>query len=584
MNIFGLKISKRSDPVLSREEYWTQALSTDSGISVTPDRAMQHSTVYACVKIIAETLATLPLLTYRKLKSGGKERASDLDIYSILNYTPNKSKMSRVEVVEMLTAHCLLRGNSFAQIIADNVDVLEILPLHTDCFRVAIGKKNQPHYYYRAPGSAQEEEIPANRILHIKGISFDGFLGLSPIAYQRNAIANAVGKEQYESALFKNGVKLSGVLEHPTTLTDQVSKRLAESFASTYGGIQNARKVAVLEDGMKYKEISMTNDEAQFLESRGFSKVQICEIFRVPPYMVGDMAKATFSNIEHLSMDFVVNTIRPWAVRIENAINRDILPLAKKKSTRDEIFCEFLLDGLLRGDTNTRYTAYKTGIAGGFLSPNEARSFENLNPIDGGDRFFIPANNLVPLDRIDDFIDKSQGDLDKVNDTGADAPSVDPEEKAEVVEIEKREDWAEQAEAQADIYALFEPAYNAFLEEERAILSEEKLDKEKSYSKLCGKMRKIFSAATREAMQGVVKRVGDQFKVEFSRADFVDKWVDGYIEEARTRFSEIKVLNSEEKTCYFDKKKSQGRGSDLPVRMAGDMINIIWENSYASKD
>lgn len=561
MNIFGLNIEKRSDPVITKDEYWIEIPnSTDAGISVTPEKAMQHSTVYACVRIIAETLASIPLLTYRKLKGGGKERASDLDIYHILNYAPNDMKMSRVEFVEMLTAHCLLRGNSFAQIIGDNIDVSQLIPLPADTIQVKI-RDNQLVYIYTPTGSNKSQEIPSKDMLHIKGLSFDGLVGLSPITYQRNMIANALGKEMYESALFKSGVQLSGVLEHPAELSAAANQRIAESFSAAYGGIQNARKVAILEEGMKFRELSMTNDEAQFLESRNFSQMQICQIFRVPPYMVADLSRASTGNYEQNSMEFIINCIRPWAVRLESAINRDILSRARRKGIRDEIFCEFLLDSILRGDTQARYSSYKTAIGSGILCINEAREYENLNPIDGGERYFVPANNLVPLDRIDDFLDRnsSANDLNQLNNTGAGKDSNSNVSDPEPTPDNPPSDSAKKSDQilesiQRSFIDSFDFAIKDYQERERDCLVEKAKDITIARGLIKGELRKKLAVAVRQNCFNFEVFYGA--KANIHRADFVEEIVTEN-DKAFEELGEIKEMNRVEKLCYLDTKRKR---------------------------
>lgn len=420
MKFLGLEfeLTRRSDPVLSRDDLWMEVASlAASGSMVTPDRAVQHAAVYACVKVIAETIATLPLITYSRAKDGSKSRATELPIYDILNTNPNADlKMSRVDFLETQIAHLLLRGNAYAQIISNRVDVKKLVPIHPDKMIVKVeksgkGQANKVVYKYKESG--QEIEIPSDQILHIKDWCPDGVLGKSRIEQTKDTIGLALAKDSYESLLYAQGTRLSGLLTHPKTLTDETASRIGKSFRESYSGKDNMHKVAILEEGMDFKQISMTNSDAEFVESRKLSVVDICRIFRVPPHVIADLSNSTFSNIEHQSIAFVVHTIRPWIVRIEQAINRDIIPLVDRGKNQ-EIYAEFLIDGLLRGDQKSRYESYKIGLGNGFLSPNDIRALENMNPIEGGERYFIPANNMVPLDRMDEYVDAQVQDNSQV--------------------------------------------------------------------------------------------------------------------------------------------------------------------------
>lgn len=363
---------------------------SNAGVYVNERSSMQLTTVYACVRVIAETIGSLPLHVCRRT-GGGKERAQDHPLYFILHDEPN-SEMTSMTFRETLVTHLLLWGNAYAQILRDGAGrVIGLYPLLPDRMTVDRDKSGNLVYTYRRDG--EQFLLRRDEVMHIPGLGFDGIIGYSPIAVARNAVGLAVAAEQYGSRFFSNGATPSGVLTHPGTIKD--ANRLKESWNAAYGGSENAGKLAVLEEGMEFKPISIPNNEAQFLESRKFQVSEICRIFRVPPHMVADMDRATFSNIESQNISFGVHTIRPWLVRIEQAMNRDLL----SKREKSKYFTMFNMDGLLRGDYESRMKGYSIGMQNGWMSPNDIRELENLNPIpaeQGGDRYYINGN-MLPL-------------------------------------------------------------------------------------------------------------------------------------------------------------------------------------------
>lgn len=381
----------------SKEQNWAGLFgipASASGMSVTPETAMRVSAVHACVAVIAGTIATLPLHLYRRTKNGGKERATDHPLYSLLHDAPNELHTS-CEFRDMMQAHLCLRGNAYARIIRDGAGrVTSLIPLHPD--RVTVYRSGMVvSYLYRPiPGEPGDsgEYLAAHEVMHVRGLGPDGILGYSPIALARDAIGLSMATEGHGSKLFANGARPSGVLETPPGITDAQMKAMREHWEKMHAGVENSNRLAVLAGGMKYAGISMSNDEAQFLETRKFQVTDIARIFRVPPHKIADMAAATFSNIEHQSIEFVTDCIRPHAVRWEQRIAQALLT----PNERGIYFAELSLDGLLRGDMKSRYEAYNIGRTGGWLSPNDVRDMENLNRIDQGDTYMQPLN-MAPL-------------------------------------------------------------------------------------------------------------------------------------------------------------------------------------------
>ena len=362
-----------------------------AGKFVTAQTAIQLSTVYACVRVISETVASLPLSVF-EVRGDGSRKAMEHPLYRLLHDEPN-TEMTSFVLREVMLAHLLLWGNSYCQIIRTGRNkITGLYPLLPDKMTVDRDKKGILTYNYMT-ATGESVILSPEEVLHIPGLGFDGIMGYSPIALEKNAIGLGIASEEYGSKFFTNGARPAGILTHPNTVKNP--KALRESWNAAYGGSVNANRVAILEEGMKFEPMSIPNNEAQFLETRKFQVDEICRIFRVPPHLVGDLEHATFSNIEHQSIDFAVHTIRPWLVRIEQAMNRALFTDQEK----GRFYVQFNIDGLMRGDYKSRMEGYAIGINNGFMSPNDIRALENLNPIpaaEGGDTYLVNGN-MVPL-------------------------------------------------------------------------------------------------------------------------------------------------------------------------------------------
>ena len=365
--------------------------SSGSGKSVTAQSAVQLTTVYACVRVIAETIASLTFNVYEQT-DGGSVRAIDHPLQHLLHDEPNPEMTSFVWRETMLT-HLLLWGNSYSQIIRTGRNgIVGLYPLLPDHMTVDRNSKGLLTYTYTT-SDGKTVLLDPDDVLHIPGLGFDGVIGYSPIALEKNAVGLGIAAEEYGSKFFQNGARPSGVLTHPNTVKDL--KRLRESWNAAYGGSGNSGKVAVLEEAMTFTPISMPNNEAQFLETRKFQVAEICRIYRVPPHLVGDLEHATFSNIEHQGISFAVHTIRPWLVRIEQSINRALF----SDSEKGRFFVQFNIDGLMRGDYKSRMEGYAIARQNGWMSANDIRELENLNPLpeeEGGNAYLINGN-MIPI-------------------------------------------------------------------------------------------------------------------------------------------------------------------------------------------
>lgn len=382
---------------------------SSSGKTVTERSAMQMTAVYACVRILSEAVAGLPLHFYRYKADGSKEKAIDSNLYHLLHDEPNP-EMSSFVFRETLMTHLLLWGNAYAQIIRNGKgEVIALYPLMPNKMSVDRDENGKLYYTYTRsdcePNAMNGSSVvlEPKDVLHIPGLGFDGLVGYSPIAMAKNAIGLAIATEEFGSKFFANGAAPSGVLEHPGTIKDP--SRVREAWQSQFGGSGNSGKVAVLEEGMKYTPISISPEQAQFLETRKFQINEIARIFRVPPHMVGDLEKSSFSNIEQQSLEFVKYTLDPWVVRWEQSLSRSLLSEDEKK----QYFFKFNLEGLLRGDYQSRMNGYAIARQNGWMSANDIRELEDLDklsPEQGGDLYLVNGN-MLPLEKAGAYADKN---------------------------------------------------------------------------------------------------------------------------------------------------------------------------------
>lgn len=401
---------------------------TSSGKFVNERSAMQMTAVYSCVRILSEAMASLPLHVYKYDEDGSQEKAIEHPLYFLLHDEPNPEMTSFV-FRETLETHLLLWGNAYAQVIRNGKgDVVALYPLMPNRMTVDRDEKGELFYEYMV----SQDDAPTNKggkvkltpydVLHIPGLGFDGLVGYSPIAMAKNAIGMAIACEEYGAKFFENGAAPSGVLEHPGTIKDP--SKIRDSWQATFGGSRNANKIAVLEEGMKYTPISISPEQAQFLETRKFQINEIARIFRVPPHMVGDLDKSSFSNIEQQSLEFVKYTLDPWVSRWEQNLSRVLL----KPDEKGQVFIKFNVDGLLRGDYQSRMNGYAIGRQNGWMSANDIRELENLDRIpeeEGGDLYLINGNMTKLKDAGIFATDKNEGK---------------EENDAEVLEVEESED------------------------------------------------------------------------------------------------------------------------------------------------
>ena len=382
---------------------------TAAGISVTPASALRVAAVYACVGLLSETIAQLPIRVIRK-NGKNSEELPDHPLAQLLYRHPNSWQTS-FEFREQAMQHMALYGNFYAWKVYDGSgNVRELLPLPPGCVSVRQNPDWSLTYYVN--GEHINERASTREIMHIRYRTLDGYTGLSPISYARETVGLALATARHGAALFKNGAQPGGVLEHPGRLKAEAVERLRENWHALHGG-GNAGSIAILEEGMKYTPLSMSQEDAQYIQTREFTVEEIARIFRVPLHEIQSTEKSTTwgSGIEAMNIGFVSRTILPWVKRWENAIAWHLIP-----ENEPDITVKFNLEGLLRGDIKSRYEAYQIGINNGFLCPNEARAKEDLNPREGGDEFMTPLNMRVGNEDQDAGSDTGSMEGDPFND------------------------------------------------------------------------------------------------------------------------------------------------------------------------
>ncbi|EJD6474678.1 phage portal protein [Providencia rettgeri] len=415
LNWLGVPIS------LTNGEFWQEwsGVST-SGKLVTADKAMQLSTVWACVRLLSESISTLPIKIYQSRSDGSRTLAKEHPVYRLLCKQPN-IEMTPSRFMLMVVASLCLRGNSFIEKKYIGPKLVALNPLLPQNMVV---KRNEVsgmlEYKYTDPFTKKERMVPIKNMMHIRGFGMDGICGMIPIQTGRNVIGSALSVEESAAKIFENGLQSSGFISSDIPLNDEQRERI-RSYLLSFVGSKNAGKMMVLEGGMKYNNVTMNPEAAQMLESRAFSIEEICRWFRVPPFMVGHMDKQSSwaSSVEGMNMQFLTNTLRPLLVNIEQEISRCLL------SGDDDYYAEFSVEGLLRADSAGRAAYYTTSLQNGWMSRNDVRRLENLPPIDGGDIYTVQLN-LTPIDQLGKDISGSEAEKLKAQITNWLFPEGDP--------------------------------------------------------------------------------------------------------------------------------------------------------------
>jgi HK97 family phage portal protein len=359
---------------------------------VTPSIAMQVGAWYACVDVLARDVASAPLLTYRRTDMG-RDRASDHYLYRLLRYQANP-EMTAWRFKHLMQTWVCNQGNAYAEIeISGRGQVIALWPWRPDRVKIERKVPGGPLVYTYRMQDGREVSVPGAMILHLRGMSLDGVVGMNPIEVHRNTIGLADAMKEHAARFYGNGARPLGVLEHPGKFRDEKAiVNLRKSWQETHGGLENAHRIAILEEGMKYQEVGLNMVDAQYLESQNFSIEDIARLHHVPPHRIGHLARSTNNNIEHQGIEYVQYGIGPWAANWEQEIMFSLLSEREAQT----IYCEFLLDSLLRGDAISRSQYIAQRITSGTMTPNEARERENDNRLEGGDELYIQGA-MVPL-------------------------------------------------------------------------------------------------------------------------------------------------------------------------------------------
>lgn len=373
------------------ERFWrnSDSIVTHSGAKVGPDTALKISSAWACCRLISETVAMLPHIVYQRLDNGGKERATNHPLYGLLHSQPNNRQTS-FEFTDMMQMHALLRGSGYAKILpGPRGPVDRLIPIHPDrVIEIEQIEEDKARYKIAEPDGRVKVYLE-DELFRLPGLSLDGFNTVSVITYNRESLGLSLAAENFAAKLFRNYSRPTGFLKHPGHLSPEAQQRLLADAESKTSG-DNLHKWGVLEEGMEFQPVSFTPEDSQMLQTREFQAEDVCRWFRIPPHMVGLTSKSTSwgSGIQELSQGFVTYSLMPWLVRWQQVISRDLIVAA------DKYFVEFLTEALLRGDISKRYSAYSIGRNGGWLSTNEIRKAENMNPIEGGDDDYLTALNM----------------------------------------------------------------------------------------------------------------------------------------------------------------------------------------------
>lgn len=374
---------------------WLSGATTASGVSITPESALRLSAVYACVRMKSEDIAKLPLHLYQQ-QGRTRMQATAHPLYNILHRGPNPY-MTAMQFRETLQAHVELRGNAYANIERDGSGtILRLWPLRPDRMAPPVLSENGTLLYRYTLPSGEARSLTDSEVFHLRGLSSDGIMGYGPIALHRETLGWSMAAREYGARFYSNDSRPGGILQKKEGwLSEEAAKRLRAGWESAHRGLTNSHRIAVLEDGIEWKQVGISQVDAEYLGTLNYQIQDVARIFRVPPHKIGELSRATFSNIEEQEIEYVVDTLQVIAERWEQQIYKDLLLEAEQ----GRYFVKHNFNALLRGKTVERYQAYMTAIQNGILSPNDVRELEDLNPFDGGDIHLQPLN-MVPFGTI----------------------------------------------------------------------------------------------------------------------------------------------------------------------------------------
>lgn len=360
-------------------------METGSGVYVSEESAMRLAAVFACIQKISRTVAQIPLHVLKKDGRGGRAHATEHPLFYLLHRQPNRF-MTSYQFRQMMQAGVTARGNAVAKVVRDNAGrVAEIIPIPADRVRFEVAGNSLRYHFLEG---SKEIPWPTENVLHLRGLVTDGLIGLSPIRAARETIGEGIAAQNFGAGFYKRGMTLSYALVHPGKLGQEVVKNIKESLVEAYAGHKKAHQVIVLEEGMELKPVGISPEDAQWIETRRFNREEIAAIFDLPPHMIGSLERATFNNIEMMSLEFVLYSLTPWLVNWE----QQLLISLFTEEEREVYEVKFNVDGLLRGDAKSRWESHAKAFMCGAKSPNEIRELENMNPREGGDFYYVPQN------------------------------------------------------------------------------------------------------------------------------------------------------------------------------------------------
>ncbi|HPZ76957.1 MAG TPA: phage portal protein [Thermosynergistes sp.] len=395
----GIKrfFNKRASPLAGGPQWFNSWIAgggeTASGIYLNEEDLLRVSAVYACINLISNTIASLPVPTYERVDPRGRRRAREHWLYDIIQYQPNE-EMTSFDFRKMMQAQLELFGNCYAYIVRNGrMEVVAMWPIPAPFVRPFRNDSQDLFYEVSLPDKALTV-IPAREMFHIRGLSNDAINGYRPLKFAREIAGLALAAEQYGASFFANGAVASGIVEIPGRLSEQAMKNFKESFRDKYEGLGKAHRVLFLEEGLKWHQITIQNDNAQFIETRKYQTEEVARFFGVPLHKISSLEKPSYASIEHMSIEFVQDCLRPRLVNWEQQIRRQLL----RESDKKKYYVEFVIDGLLRGDVASRSQYYSKGRNDGWLSANDIRELENMNPIpaeEGGDAYLVNGNMVA---------------------------------------------------------------------------------------------------------------------------------------------------------------------------------------------
>ena len=384
------------------DDFWFDRIlrATASGVEVSHEEALGITALWNGIHLIANALAMVPLRLYRRKSGGGNAEAREDNRFRVVNRRPN-SWQTAFGWRQMSQGHLLLRGNAYAQKVYRANGILDsLVPLHPNRIQLEVEDGEIFYPYQRYDGTPRT--FRADEVLHVRGLSTNGLLGYCPVTVLRESLGSIIATERYTGRFFKNNAQPSGVVKAPTPIDDKKYKRLKEEWAATHGG-EGQSGTAFLDSGMEFQAIGFSAEDSQLINSRTFNVQEAARILNIPPHKLKEMSRSTFSNIEHQSIEWVVDTIQPWAENWEQQLDADLLS-EREQAT---LFFKFDLKALLRGDSQQRAAYMQARFNMGSLSPNEIRELDDEDPIEGGDRYYL-QQNLMPTDKVDDILENKQ--------------------------------------------------------------------------------------------------------------------------------------------------------------------------------